>query len=211
MAGIDELITQLTDDSAPVSAAASPAALFLKWTLGAVLYIALALYISGMRGDLAVRFQSPLFFAEIAALATMLLTTFLSAATLSFPDVRQKQWLVWLPVVPVLAFVCILYVSWLNDVPPAPAPEHHFICLLCIALYSLLPAAVILYGLRRHATTHSRLTGAIALLSASSLGCLILRLSEETNSISHLIGWHYLPMIGFSILGLWLGRIWLKW
>jgi len=38
-----------------------------------------------------------------------------------------------------------------------------------------------------------------------------LRLYEQTDSIMHVIEWHYLPMIVFGIIGMWLGKTALKW
>lgn len=43
------------------------------------------------------------------------------------------------------------------------------------------------------------------------MGALSLRLSEQTDSILHVIQWHYLPMIAVSLVGLWLGKTLLKW
>jgi hypothetical protein len=49
------------------------------------------------------------------------------------------------------------------------------------------------------------------MLSAFSIGAITLRLSEQTNSIIHVIEWHYLPMVGVAWLGVWLGKSLLKW
>ena len=54
-------------------------------------------------------------------------------------------------------------------------------------------------------------TGCIALLFAFSIGAIWLRLYEQNDSIMHVIQWHYLPMIVFGIIGLWLGKLILKW
>ena len=61
------------------------------------------------------------------------------------------------------------------------------------------------------ASTHPYFAGSITLLSAFSIGALVLRLLESTNSIMHVIQWHYVPMIGVGFLGLWLGKLVLKW
>ena len=49
----------------------------------------------------------------------------------------------------------------------------------------------------------------VSLLSAFSVGAL--RLHEVNNSVIHLIQRHYLPMLVFGLIGLWLGRVLLKW
>jgi hypothetical protein len=48
-------------------------------------------------------------------------------------------------------------------------------------------------------------------LSAFSVGALWLRLHELNDSISHVVTWHYLPMLAAGAIGLWLGRRLLKW
>jgi hypothetical protein len=222
MASVDELITSLTETAAPTRPAAGPFILFLRWSAYAVLYIAILLFFFGFRDDIRDQLNyNSLFRFEIGALASLLIASLLSASTLSFPDMHQKELIVWLPVLPLLCFIDVLYASWLIEVqstpwmgdtrPRAPLPDHDIICLLCITLFSVLPAAVMIRALRQQATTHYYAAGGIALLASSSLGCLTLRLSEKTNSIPHLVEWHYLPMAGFSLLGLWLGRRYLKW
>ena len=80
-----------------------------------------------------------------------------------------------------------------------------------IASLTLLPAAWMLYVMRSLASTHPHLAGSIALLSAFSIGALSLRLSEQTDSIMHVMQWHYLPMIAVGLIGLGLGKLLLKW
>jgi len=65
--------------------------------------------------------------------------------------------------------------------------------------------------MRKYASTHYRLAGSVALLSAFSVGAMWLRLHEVNDSIAHVIEWHYLPMLAIGLIGLWLGRVVLKW
>jgi hypothetical protein len=65
--------------------------------------------------------------------------------------------------------------------------------------------------MRKFASTHHCWAGGIALLAAFSVGALWLRLYEQTDSIMHVIEWHYLPMIFIGLAGMWLGRRILKW
>ena len=63
----------------------------------------------------------------------------------------------------------------------------------------------------RFASTHPYSAGSVALLAAFGIGALSLRLAEPTDSIMHVMLWHYLPMLSVAILGLWLGKLVLKW
>jgi hypothetical protein len=211
MGNIDELIGRLAHDTEAVRPAAHPYLLSLKWMAGAVVYLTLALVISGVRPDLMSKLQEPWFVAEIAALVFILVATSLSAALLAFPDLYQKRSMVFAPVVAFVLFLPVIFCAWVADNPPAPMPVHSFECTFGITMVALLPAIWTLYVMRKYASTHSYWAGSIALLFAFSVGALWLRLYELNDSIMHLIEWHYLPMIVFGIAGMWLGKTVLKW
>lgn len=211
MGNIEELVEALAQDAAKVRPAPHPFRLSLKWLAGAAVYIALSLVVSGLRPDLMAKFHEPWFLAEIACLVGILAATSSSAAVLVFPDLHQMRRVAFAPAVLLALFVAIIFFSWHADSPPAPLPQHSYQCTVSIALFSLLPAAWIFYAMRKFASTHYRLAGGIALLYAFSIGALWLRLHEQNDSVMHVIQWHYIPMAGFGIVGLWLGKVLLKW
>ncbi len=211
MAKTEELIGVLAQDTAPVRQPPHPYILFAKWMAVSAAYLALTLVFSGLRPDLMLKLHAPLFLAEIGILVGIVATGSLSAALLAFPDIHQKRLLAYTPILMLLAFAGLIFLSWQADSPPAPLPAKNVECLLYIAAYTLLPAAWMFYALRKYASTHHYLAGGIALLTAFSLGALSLRLSEQTDSIVHVMQWHYLPMIGVAFIGLWLGKSLLKW
>lgn len=211
MRNIDELVATLAKDGATVKPALHPYALCALWMAGAIVYLALSLLYSGLRPDLMQKFHEPWFVAEIAALLGIFATTSLSAAILAFPDLHQMRRVVFLPVLMFALFILTIFLSWHADSPPAPLPEHSFECTLDISLFALLPAVWIFYSMRKFASIHYQWAGSIALLSAFSIGALWLRLHEQNDSILHLIQWHYLPMVVCGVLGLWLGKVVLKW
>jgi hypothetical protein len=211
MENVDELIDKLARDGAAVKPAHHPVVLSLEWITVAVFYIAVALMISGIRSDLMVKLHEIWFAAEIASLVAIFITTSLSAALLSFPDLHQMRRVVLAPSITFAAFAVVMYFAWHADTPPSPLPIHSFECTLSITTLAILPAVWILYVMRKFASTHLYWAGSVALLFAFSIGALWLRLYEQTDSIKHVIEWHYLPMIAFGIIGLWLGKIMLKW
>lgn len=211
MANIEQLVDSLVQDASPVKPAPHPLMLSLGWVAGAALYLALSLWISGLRPDLVQKLQEPWFVAELAALALLFVTTSLSAAVLAFPDLHQMRRAALAPAVPFALLIAAILFAWHADAPPAPLPVHSFECTLSITLFSLLPAAWTFLSIRKFASTHYRWAGSIALLSAFSVGALWLRLHELNDSIIHVVEWHYLPMLGIGMLGWWLGRRLLKW
>lgn len=211
MGNTDELIKALAEDATPVKPAPHPFAQCAKWLAGGAVYLVLSVMYLGLRPDVMARLHSPLFAAELALLGAIIVATLLSAALLSFPDMHQKRAAAFAPLFALVLFVLAIFMAWRADNPPMPLPEHNVECFLCIASLSLLPAAWMLFSMRKFASTHPYLAGGIALLCAFSIGALALRLSEQTDSMTHIVQWHYLPMIGIGMLGLWLGRVFLKW
>lgn len=211
MGNIDVLISELTQDTAKVKLAPHPFMLSIVWMVGAAVYLAVTLMIFGTRHDLLLKFHDPWFVAEIVVLIGITIATSLSAALLSYPDLHQMRHIVFAPVVTLALFVLVMFFAWRADDPPAPLPMHSFECTVGIVLFSLLPAGWTLYVMRKFASTHYRWAGSIALLYAFSVGALWVRLHEQADSIIHAIEWHYLPMIGFGIVGMWLGKVVLKW
>ena len=211
MSNIDELISKLAQDTAAVKRARHPFLLSIEWMGSALSYLAVSLMLSGTRHALWLKVHDFWFAAELAALVGIFISTSLSAALLVYPDMHQKRRIAFAPVAAFALFVLVMFFAWRADSPPAPLPVHSFECTLSITLLSLLPAAWMFYVMRKFASTHTHWAGGIAFLFAFSIGALWLRLYEQNDSIMHVIQWHYLPMIGFGIIGMWLGKKILNW
>jgi hypothetical protein len=208
---IENLVAELARDAAVVKPAPHPYLLSLKWLAAAAVYLAISLWLTGLRPDLAQAFEQPWLMAETLALVLILVATAVSAALLSFPDLHQRRGVAMAPAWLFLLFVVVMFMAWRADTPPAPLPEHTFECTLCILLVALPPIAWVLYTMRRFASTHYGLAGSLAVLFAFSVGALWLRLHEVNDSIVHVVAWHYLPMLAAGAIGLWLGRRLLRW
>ncbi|MDO9053121.1 MAG: DUF1109 domain-containing protein [Gallionella sp.] len=211
MANIDELVAKLAQEASAVQAAPHPFMLIIQWLGAAAIYLTVSLAVFGLRPDLAERFHHPWFAAEIATLLGLFIATSVSAVLLAFPDLHQKRALALASAWMLVLFLLILFFARRSDTPPAPLPVHDIECTLSITMMALLPAMWIFYSMRKYASTHYRLAGGVALLSAFSVGALWLRLHEQTDSIAHVVEWHYLPMIAIGLIGLWLGKVVLKW
>lgn len=211
MERIEDLIGKLAQEAVAVKPAPHPYVLSLKWMAAAALYLVVSLAVFGLRPDIMAKLHELWFAAELVALLLIFVATSVSAALLAFPDLHQKRLLAFAPAVAFLLFLLVILFAWNADNPPAPLPVHSFECTLSIILFSLLPAVWTFYSMRKFASTNYYWAGSIALLSAFSVGALWLRLYEVNDSILHLVEWHYLPMIAAGMLGLWLGKMLLKW
>lgn len=211
MSNTDQFITTLADSAGHVKPARSPWFIAARWVIVCTLYMAVIILLSGMRPDILAKLHWPIFAAEIGMLVSIFLTTALTAAILAFPDMHGMRRLAYLPLVFFGLFIAVIFRAWQMDVPPAPLPGHSHECTVAIMGYALLPGAWLFLTIRRFASTHAMLAGAVAVLAAFSVGALILRFIERTDSMEHIILWHYVPMIAVGFGGLFLGKKFLKW
>lgn len=209
-----ELIIRLSQE-APKPRLKSPA--YYGWRLG----IVLAVYGLGvqfflhLRPDLLTQLIRPAFALEIILLVLLTVSSSAAAVFSMYPDMHQKHWALNVPYV--LFFVLVTFITSQVLMPldirmVIPAPGGHAMeCALCIAAVSLVPSALIFGVIRKGASVHPLRAGSFAVLAASSIGCLTLRLAEENDSLVHLTQWHYLPTLIFGILGALIGKVLLKW
>ena len=212
MDNIENLVLSLSKEATPVKPAPQPLQLSLKWIAFALAYLIIALVVFGSRPDLLQQLQHPLFVAELIVLFGLLVTAALSTAVLAFPDLHQQRAQAFFPLWMIMLLVLVLAIAWLTNTPTSAAQQTHSIqCTLALLLFSLLPSVSIFYAVRRLACTRPQQAGSMALLFAFSTGALWLRLYEANDSIIHIIGWHYLPMIVVGVFGWVIGKSVLKW
>lgn len=211
MNDFEQLVEVLAADVAKVEPVPHPYLLSLKLMGAALAYLAVSLAVSGVRPDWLQALDHPWFVAEILALLLISVATSFSAALLSFPDLHQKRVQAFVPVWAFTLFFLVMLCAWRADTPPAPFPAHSAECTASIILFALLPATWTFYLMRKIASTHYRWAGSIAVLSALGVGALWLRLHEVNDSILHVVEWHYLPMLAAAVVGVWLGKRFLRW
>lgn len=211
MKDFEQLVAELADEASMVKPAPHPYLLSVKLVCAAILYLTVSLAVSGVRHDWVQAISRPWFVAELLALFMIFIAASLSASLLSFPDLHQKRGQAFSPLWMFALFLVVVFFAWRADSPAAALPEHTIECTSCIVLMALLPTAWTFYVMRNYASTHGHWAGSVAVLGAFSLGALWLRLQEANDSILHVIEWHYLPMLAFAVVGLWMGKWLLKW
>ena len=215
MTKVDDLINKLSCDIKPTKPIKSP----IFWTicLLSVLFI-YATYLQiniGVRSDLMTQFSRPFFAIELVLMTLLFLASTFAAVLTIYPDFYQKPILVKIPyaifVLILLFFIGQLFVE--NDaMMMVPTRNFHQIeCMTFVAIASIVPAILIFIILCRGATISTFYAGSLTILSASSVGYLILRLQEPNDLVSHILIWHYLPIIIFAAIGVLIGRSVLKW
>lgn len=207
----DQLIAQLSSEAPTKKPMASPARLAGKWLLGLAVYSVLLFALIEVRSDILQKLQSPLFLLELVLLLGIITTTTLSAATLSFPDLYQKPAMAQLPRIFFALFTVLMLFQSLKAPSVAPLAMVECMCTLFITIYAFLPAIWLFYMMRHATSTKPAVAGSVIVLSAFSLGALMLRLSEPNDSAMHFIVFHYFPMLAAAFVGVVLGRKLLRW
>lgn len=211
MSNIDELINKLAQDTTTVKIAPHPYTVSIGWIGIGVVYLAMLLFISNVRHDLSLKLTDPWFVAELMALAGIFISSTFSTALLVYPDLYQKRRVALIPFLMFALFTVVILLAWQANNPATPLPRHSIECTASITLASLLPVAWAIYLMRKFASTHTRWAGGISFILVFSIGAIWSRIHEQNDSILHVIQWHYLPMIGFGLIGMYLGRTALKW
>lgn len=190
--------------------------------LGGLLAAVLAVYGAGvqfflhLRPDLGLQLTRPAFAVEIALLVALTLASAWAAVFAMYPDQHQKPWMLRVPyilfalLVGFLGFQLAVMPHDARMVVPPPG-AHAMECAVCIASVALVPSGLIFGLLRRGASVTPFHAGSFAVLAASAIGCLTLRLAEANDSLMHLVTWHYLPTLVFAAIGAALGKFLLRW
>lgn len=215
MKKITNLINKLSSEAKPIRPMLKPGKRIGYLLLSFVLYGLVAQKFLGLRADLVAQFTRPLFVIEIVLMLSLLVTSTIAAVLNIYPDLYQKSFWLKAPYI-IFGLILGLFIGQLfipaSNLAVIPAQIFHKIeCARCIIFLAIIPAILIFIILKKGATIKPLQAGIFTTLATSSLGYLILRFSEANDSISHLLIWHYLPMLLFSILGAVIGKFLLKW
>ena len=209
----DELIATLGRQARPLRPR-TPRYLGARLLVLVMSYMAGAQFFLHLRTDLLLQLARPLFLAEVGALLLLIVSSAASAVLVRYPDLYQKRW----PLnAPYLVFVGLALLMVFQLLMPTdarmllPAGGHGMECALCISSVALIPAALLFGLIRTGASVHPLRAGSFAVLAATGIGCLTLRLSESNDSLMHLLSWHYLPTLLFSLAGALAGKYLLRW
>lgn len=211
MSDTEQLIDRLARSASMGGPCSNPFALCFQWLLAVAFYVTCSAIFLELRPDIEIKLLSPLFLDEIVALILFITSTSLASALLSYPDNFQKPKLLWLPYFSAALFLLVVTLAWFTSPRAIPRPSNELECLTCITLLSFIPAITLFWHIRNMAPTQRGKAGAMAMLSAFGIGALTLRLCEETDSIAHLVQWHYAPMLAVNFIGIVLGKKILKW
>lgn len=174
----------------------------------AALAICTALLVTGGRRDLAEMLKETSFILENLLMTAAAIAAAIAAFHLAIPDTHIR---------PLTRVLLVLSTGiWFSLVghavygimnQAAIAPDYQNIaCVKDLALLASLPLLIAFVMLARSAPVWRGWAGYAAVLGVSSASALGMRLLCGNDDHQHLLLWHFIPVIGITLLGLILAR-----
>lgn len=204
----DDLIGKLAGDLKPVKPLHCPLTRTVRFTGFAVMFSVACIFLSGgMRPDAYELMIQPAFIAEITMMLVSGILSAFAAFHLAVPDTRIRRPVliglvigtgVWV----MLSLVCCYSLFGGHE------PHEHFglHCFRDLLAVSVVPVIAAFVMLGRGAPVWKGAAGYAMALSAASFSAIAARLMCPNDAPVHLLLWHFLPVLGFALLGIVIGR-----
>jgi hypothetical protein len=209
----DDLIAAMAAD-ARTSAAPIATTLSIALVVGA-LVAALAFSLGlGPRADALASLAEPRFLFKFVLTLTLLGSAAALVFQLARPGTPSLKWLMALALAPMLLAIASFAEMWV--IPPSDwktqmVGTNAFNCVLLIPALAAAPLVALLVALRRGATTHPVLAGAVAGLVSASVGATLYGTHCPSDSPLFLAAWYVIAITFVTLVGARLGASLLRW
>jgi hypothetical protein len=209
----DDLIRQLSGDLAPAPPLRRPFLRAIAWTMGAVIYVALAVAWMTSAGETANRWNEvPFTLQQLAALATTF-TAAAAAFSMTMPGHGRTALLA--AIVAAGAWVGLVLAGCIQDWMAAGAAgialRSDWPCVAGMLLTGVVPGLALAVMLRRGAPLAPRATIALGALGVASLASLGMCLAQPHERDIVVLVWHGATIAAVSVLAAIAGRSILNW
>lgn len=207
----ERLIAELVADVSPVTPLPSPQVRAARWLLLAVVAVAVAVAVRGVRSNWQMVMADPAFVVT----TVLMLATGVSAAMLTMalavPGAVARPWLKWIPPSLLVAWIAVLLVdATLADVPVGRAGWGTS-CMWKTWGIGIGPAAVLLTMARGAAPLDWRWTAGMAAIAALAFGVIGTDMICPLTSHAHILTWHFLPVALSSAAVFGVVALWTRW
>lgn len=199
----EALIRELVEHVQPVRPVARPLVRFAAWAAVAAAWMAAAVAVLGVRGDLATAARAPAFVAQLIVPWAVGLFATAAAFGASVPGRGSRWWTVML-----LAAVMALVVLAIGG-PLAAGPGHVGVggrCIRNLILLGVPPGVLLCLSLRKAAPLDRGTVGVLAVLGAAALAQAGTRFLCHQDGALHILVWHYAFVFALGAAGLVVGR-----
>lgn len=209
----EELVKILAADAKPVRRLSSPMVRLLIWLGISVAYVALVVWLMGLRPDLPSKVADTRFVVELGA--TFATGVLAAAAAFCAGCPGRPIWERFAPL-PALGlwFWSLSEGCWQTFAASGAEGlsfRLDFICLPSILLVSVVPGALLLKMIRQSAPIAPVTTTALAALAAGALGATALRLFHDQDASVMVLVWQFGSVALLAGLGALTGRQLLRW
>ncbi|WP_026440527.1 NrsF family protein [Acidocella facilis] len=199
----EDLVERLARNLAPVRRLPSPGALMARWLLVTLPVLAAVTLMMKLRPDLAVLLVQPRFMLTEGLAAATMLSSAYAAFCAGRPD--QPVWKLFMPMAGFLLWLTELgrqcFVLSVQTDGAALVLHADWQCVPAIAMTALVPAAAMVWLLRRSAKfrpTHSCLCGTLAAAAAAEF---VLPLFHAADTMMTVLVWQMGSVALFTLLG----------
>ena len=182
------------------------------WVVAVFAYVLLAVWLLGIRPDLAAQLRDVGYVVELALCLAAACLAGVGAVLSSVPGFNsapQKAGVVLLPAAP--AVLLLAYGGFEPGAMGASFAANHLPVTAMLVALAAPPALWLGWIGRRAAPTHLGLTGALVLLAGGMCAYVVLRLAMADNNLANVVVWCYLPLALLVACGVPLGRKLLRW
>ncbi|MEZ4742973.1 MAG: DUF1109 domain-containing protein [Bdellovibrionota bacterium] len=207
----DELIDNLVVDNKPVTVLKDHRIRFIQWLLISTVSITIGLQLLGIRNDIGIKLQDPLFIIEsfIIVFTAVLATS--AAFTLSIPGLERSKSQKYGVYITLGLWFLITIIKIINSDLDLQQGLVGFSCITDTITLGIMPGILLFYMLRKAASVRLGLSGAMAFLGTLALAGIGIRFSCSFEHPVHLLIGHILPILTLGIVGIFIGKITLHW
>jgi hypothetical protein len=208
----DDFIKNLATNIKPVVPTPPPGIRSLAWMAAAILCVGAGVSLVGLRPDLSESFREPFFWLESLAILLVACIAIAAAFVLSVPGRESSpltKWLVGIPLAIWMAQMTGRFVFESHDISPYFWSGYG--CANEIVALGILPGILMFYMIKRAAPTNLGLTGALGALAVASISALGTQFTCSSSAPSHLLAFHFVPVLAVGAVGIFLGKKFLRW
>ena len=198
---LDKFIDGLADDLAPVKPLAHPLVRIAPLFVVAAAYVVGVSYFIGLRSDIGDKFTDPSWMLETFLMGFISISAAIASSFLSVPDMRGAKWVVAPPLTTLAIFVVWNIFRAISE--GLHMPNIHFDHCMGEGMFmAAVPMTMLIFMIKRGATTRPRITCFMNILTASSLGYIGLRFTCSLDTVGHATVSHLIPYV---VIGAFLG------
>jgi len=211
---MDNLIEELVEKNDKVNPILI-SQVFVKWLGMLLLYSVLVLLIKGLPEDSNQKSQDILFISEMVLSVISFIFAGFLALNLAIPNINRSKVLNYSSIIPFVIMGYLIMSSSSFEVKNLSLEEslknNHFLITITLILYSLPAIFLTTFMVKKLNPTELSWNGFMILLSATSLGHFLIRMTEKADNIAAILVWCYFPIIILSMFGIIIGKRFLKW